>query len=169
MLEGQLITVSGKCCWERDWDSGMASTRGAYGIWWLCSIIPLRFLLLLSCFSPYHYRRSLAWLFICPVSMAKMPWATFSWHSFLFLYFEDQTFNGLYRDYAKVQGHNPWNLEQGALQGKVTFTLLTDFSIWKLIEQQSHIVLSMGQQQQLLKTYHSLSNAVLCIFWFFLF
>lgn len=97
--------------------------------------------------------------------MAKMPWVTISWHSFLILCCEDQTFNELNCDHAKAQGYSaPWNLEQGALQGEVTFTLLMGFPIWKLIEQQSHTVPSMGQQQQLLKTYHSLSNAVLCIF-----
>lgn len=125
----------------------------------------LRFLPLLSCFSPYHYRRSLAWLFICLVSIAKMPWAPFSWYSFLILCCEDQTSYELNCDHAKAQGYSPpWNLEQGALQGKVTFTLLMSFSIWKLVRQQSHTVLSTGQQQQLLKMYHSLSNAVLCIF-----
>lgn len=104
---------------------------------------------LLFCFSPYHYRRSLAWLFICLVSIAEMPWASASWYSFPILCCKDQTFYELNHDHAKAQGYSPtWNLDQDTLQGKATFTLLMSFSIWKLIEQRSHTLSSMGQEQQ---------------------
>lgn len=94
----------------------------------LARLESLRFLPVLSCFSPYHYRRSLVWFFICLVSTAKMPWATFSWYSFLILCCEDQISYELNCDHAKAQGYSPpWNLKQGALQGKVTFYTVNEF------------------------------------------
>lgn len=50
---------------------------------------------------------------------------------------------------AEAQGYRPtWKLDHDTLQDKATFTLLMSFSIWKLIEQWSHTLSSMGQEQQ---------------------